>query len=158
MGLRQRRNIRGSALLFVTTTTLGKKRLFSSHEAMVTVQKLLFKTARDKEIILMGYVIMPSHLHLLIGVKYGGNQLSKFMHSLKGRIRKDLYGDKKIWEGRFDNFLITTEKQFRIKLEYIHNNPVKAGLIEKSIEWIFSSALDWEKRESDNIVFDFEWL
>ena len=157
MGLRQRSKIKKSTLFFVTTSILNHKRLFNSVEYIAKIEDILFRTAKAKDIILMGYVIMPNHIHLLVGANRGGVQLSKFMHSLKGRIRKDLFGDQKIWQDRFDDVVITGEKQFRIKLEYIHNNPVRAGLSDTQENWYGSSALAWRTRESEFICFNFNW-
>lgn len=156
MGLRQRNKITESTLFFVTTSILNHKKLFNP-ENIKKAEEILFRTAKDKDVILMGYVIMPNHIHLLVGAYEGGSQLSKFMHSLKGRIRKDLFGDQKIWQNRFDDLVIIGEKQFRIKLEYIHGNPVRAGLSVTQIGWFGSSALAWENRESEFICFDFNW-
>jgi len=156
MGLRQRSKINQSTLFFVTTSILNHKKLFNP-ENIKKAEDILFRTAKEKKIILMGYVIMPNHIHLLAGAIKGGSQLSEFMHSLKGRIRKDLFGDKKIWQDRFDDVVITSEKQFKIKLEYIHNNPVRAGISDPKIGWKYSSALAWERRESEFICFDFDW-
>jgi len=58
-------------------------------------------------------------------------------------IRKNLVGDKLLWNKRFDDLVITTEKQFLIKLDYIHNNPVKRGLVERPDKWRFSSYIFW---------------
>jgi hypothetical protein len=47
------------------------------------------------------------------------------------------------WKQRFDDLVIWLEKQFRIKVDYIHNNPVKAGLVERAVDYPYSSARDW---------------
>ena len=44
---------------------------------------------------------------------------------------------------RFDNVLVYSPKAFRTKLEYIHNNPVKAGLVGKPEDWKYSSARNY---------------
>ncbi len=45
----------------------------------------MFRTARDKSIFIMGYVLMPSHFHLIGGTTAGGDGISKYVHSLKGK-------------------------------------------------------------------------
>ena len=75
---------------------------------------------------LFGHVIMPSHIHILVGSPAGGPGISIFMHSLKGRVREVLQGKGKFWQDRFDDLQITSEKQFKIKLEYIHYNPLRS--------------------------------
>ena len=107
----------------------------------------------------MGYVIMPNHIHLIAGSKEGGPGIAKFMHSLKGMIRKEFVGNDKLWQDRFDDLLLTSEKQFKIKLEYIHNNPVKSELVEKLGDWPYSSYKEWIKQgQESRVIFDFSFL
>ncbi len=112
---------------------------------------------------IVGWVLMPTHVHLLIGLERV-DELSKTMQSLKiltsKRIRAGIesgevvlgsslesrlfYRDEfRLWQRGFDDVIIYSEKEFKIKLEYIHNNPVKAGLVTDSTAWLNSSASDW---------------
>lgn len=44
---------------------------------------------------------------------------------------------------RFDDFVIESEDTLQVKIEYIHNNPVKAGLVDRPEQWEFSSARNY---------------
>jgi putative transposase len=102
---------------------------------------------------------MPTHIHIIAGSKNGGPGISKFIHSFKGRVRESLIGKGKLWQDRFDDLLLKTMKQFKVKLDYIHFNPVKSGLVDKPEDWPFSSYTDWcERNSSRGIIFDFDWL
>jgi putative transposase len=90
------------------------------------------------------YVIMPNHFHLLISIPEG-NSISTFMRDLKKRIAYEYFENlgivhRPFWQSRFDDLLIYTEEQYRIKFNYIHNNPVKAGLVQNMEDWEYSSA------------------
>jgi len=65
-----------------------------------------------------------------------------------------------LWKPRFDDIVIKSEKQFRIKLDYIHNNPVKSGFVISPTDWRFSSAGDWLDMQPGLIPIDKEygWL
>ena len=76
-------------------------------------------------------------MHIIAGSHDGGPGISRFMHSLKGRVRIELLDKGKLWQDRFDDLVFTTEKHFNIKLGYIHNNPVKSGLAEDPGDWKF---------------------
>ena len=116
------------------------------------------------------YVVMPSHAHALIGLREVGH-LSEFMRSFKSlaarRIRPLLSAEMlpafergskfQFWKPRFDDLIIRSEKQFRIKTDYIHNNPVKAGLVKRSAEYVLSSAGDWLTGELGIITVDKSW-
>jgi putative transposase len=41
---------------------------------------------------------------------------------------------------RFDDVVIKSDRIMRIKVNYIHQNPVRAGLVQKGEEWPYSSA------------------
>ena len=45
----------------------------------------------------------------------------------------------KVWMDRYDDVMITTETVFCTKMNYIHNNPVKSGLVLKMEDWKYSS-------------------
>jgi len=53
-----------------------------------------------------------------------------------------------------------SEKQLRIKMAYIHNNPVRAALVESADDWLYSSAVDWLTTGKGLIEIDqeFRWL
>lgn len=158
MGLRNRNLITEPATFFVTTSTYNHKKHFTSSSICNKITDLIVEAAIDHSVVLMSYVIMPNHFHLIVGCKKGGMQLSKFMHSIKGRIRSKLFGNQKIWQDRFDDLIIRSKKQFNIKINYIHENPVRSGLVKSADEYISSSAKAWQNRKSDFLTFDFDWL
>ena len=126
---------------------------------MVKIQQLLLQVAERKSISIIGFVIMPNHLHLIVGSKEGGPGIARFIHSLKGMIRKQLVGNAKLWQERYDDLVLKSEKQFRIKLNYIHTNPVRAGLAAKPEDWSYSSYKDWLNQNKDSkIDFDLKVL
>ena len=85
-----------------------------------------------------GYVFMPTHLHLLLFID--GNRLSGFMRDFKKYIAQKAFRDldivsKDIWKEGHDRIGVVSRKVFITKLEYIHNNPVKSGLVRSPEEW-----------------------
>ncbi len=54
---------------------------------------------------------------------------------------------------------ITSEEQFKIKLDYIHNNPVRAGLVSDAYRWRYSSASNWLRDRAGMLKVDkgFSW-
>ena len=45
-----------------------------------------------------------------------------------------------IWQAKFYDFNLESEQKYLEKIEYIHNNPVVAGIAEAFIDWKWSSA------------------
>jgi len=156
MVVRKRLKLTGHALVFVTTTVNDWLPVFKDERIAVAVLHQLRDTLNHYDVSLVGYVLMLSHLHAFLGFRHI-EQLSKFMQGFKilsakrikifdlGEFHDLLWkgGRFRLWKPRFDDLIITSEKQFRIKLDYIHNNPVKAGLASHACDWRYSSASDW---------------
>jgi REP element-mobilizing transposase RayT len=151
----------GPALAFVTTTVADWNPVFASSGAAEEVASQLAETGRFFDVAIIGYVVMPTHIHALLGFP-DITKLSRFMQAFKGltarRIRELEEGKSgTLWMRRFDDVIVYSEKQFRTKLEYIHNNPVEAGLAGSPTDWPCSSARDWLLNEPGLIEITKSW-
>jgi putative transposase len=108
---------------------------------------------------ILGYVIMPSHVHLVIHPNENDNlgkmigvikslsardilrywQEKNYTVLLKSRIIKDGKEKYAFWQKRFYDFNCRTEGSVVEKINYCHNNPVKAGLANNPEDWKWSS-------------------
>ena len=92
---------------------------------------------------LHGYVLMSNHYHLLIETTQ--ENLSKFMKHVNASYA--IYFNKKykrsghLWQGRFKSWYITDEAYLYTLISYIHNNPVKAKIVDKPEQYRQSSYL-----------------
>ncbi|UCE65688.1 MAG: transposase [Candidatus Zixiibacteriota bacterium] len=167
------KNISGPAAVFITTTVIDWTPVFSLESAARVVCGQLNETSKRMNIAIIGYVVMPSHLHFVGGLK-DVKRLSNFMKAFKSLSSRKILGlelrnyknrfvrngKNRFWMRRFDDLIIYSEKQLKIKLEYIHNNPVREGLTNNAINWKYSSAGDWlgGERGVIDIVKDYSWL
>ena len=150
----------GAYLHFITTTVIKFHKLFRYEkycDILITYLKFMLKKYSAE---IIAYVIMPSHIHFIVFLPEG-KSISSFMRDFKkftsARIREQMEKDKnikllktlkadseigryKLWMDRFDDYLISSEKQLEIRINYIHNNPVKAGLVKEITDWKYSSA------------------
>jgi REP element-mobilizing transposase RayT len=157
-------------MVFVSTTVKDWIPVFADEACANTVLDQLRQTISRHQLCLCAYVLMPSHLHALLGFREI-ERLSQVMQSFKSlsarRIKLllpqelseafDRSGEFVFWRPRFDDLIIWSEKQFRIKTDYIHNNPVKAGLVKLPTDYSFSSAGDWLMDKEGLIPVDKEW-
>ena len=87
---------------------------------------------------------MPEHFHLLVSEPERGTP-STVMQAIKlgfarrviGRIQST--APVHIWQRRFYDFSVFSERKRIEKLRYIHRNPVKRGLVAESDQWLWSS-------------------
>jgi putative transposase len=89
-----------------------------------------------------GYVVMPDHWHCLV-TTCAPYDISQAMHRIKSRsgtaIRKMLGSTGPVWQRRFHDRVCRDLAEFRAMLEYIHQNPVVASLVDSPDMWRWSS-------------------
>jgi len=86
---------------------------------------------------------MPNHVHAMIRPA-PGTMTSKIVQSWKTisakRINAALGRAGALWQGDYWDRYIRGEEHFLRTLQYIHRNPVSAGLVRKPEDWPWSSA------------------
>jgi putative transposase len=121
-----------------------------------TFLTILEQTRQRYRFVVVGYVVMPEHIHLLLTEPEVGS-LSTAMQVLKQRTarallpkrkrrnprQRNLFGDepkrRAFWQARSYDFNVWTTKKRVEKLRYMHRNPVKRGLVGAPEEWGWSS-------------------
>jgi hypothetical protein len=63
-----------------------------------------------------------------------------------------------LWKDRFDDLVIDSEQTLRVKIEYIHNNPVRAGLASNPEDWKYSSARNYLSDDHSILPVATDWL
>jgi putative transposase len=89
--------------------------------------------ARDYEIVIYAYCLMPNHVHLLIRV--GGTPIWKFMQGLQQSYTQYFNLAYRtvghLFQGRYRAITCDTDEYLASLLRYIHLNPVRAGLASR---------------------------
>jgi len=92
---------------------------------------------------LSAWCVMPNHVHVVV-TPFSGFTLPKILHSWKSfsahEINKALEREGKVWEEETFDHLVRNELAFEKFVGYTEDNPVVAGLCERSEDWFFSSA------------------
>lgn len=168
--IRKRLPTRRPAMAFVTTAVTDWTPVFADERYARLIIQQLHRTVSHHQLSLAAYVVIPSHVHLLLGFKEI-EKLSKVVQQFKSLSTRLLLpllplkliaafhhsGHFQLWRPRFDDVIIWSEKQFRIKVKYIHRNPVKAGLARTATDYTYSSARVWLLHEPGLIPVDKEW-
>jgi putative transposase len=89
---------------------------------------------------MVGYVVMPEHVHLLLSEPKKG-RLSVAVQMLKQTVSRELgIRSEPFWTPRYYDFNVYSAEKTGEKLAYMHFNPVKRGLVYEEIDWRWSSA------------------
>ncbi|MGH9511555.1 MAG: REP-associated tyrosine transposase [Terriglobales bacterium] len=134
--------------------------------------KKLEEVRQRYDFVIVGYVVMPEHIHLLIGEPEKGNP-SKVMQAIKQgfarvvlkQIRKrrrvaqgELFArdGEQVWQRRFYDFNVWTARKRIEKLRYMHRNPVKRGLVIEPEQWTWSSFRNYAYGEPGEVTIN-QW-
>ena len=89
------------------------------------------------------FVVMPDHLHLIL-TPGPTTSLEKAIQLIKGgsshQIHKTRNQKMEIWQVGFYDWTIRDYNDWQTKVEYIHENPVRAKLVQEPEDWPYSSA------------------
>jgi putative transposase len=160
-------------LHFLTFSCYRRLPLLGTVRARNVFVEALAKIRERYRFLLVGYVVMPEHVHLLISEPPKGTP-SLVLKVLKQRVSRDLRrkrrrapagqlrlsfmkgadGLPRFWQPRFYEFNVYSAKKKREKLEYMHANPVKRGLVRNPSAWIWSSFSFYAKGETGLVRID----
>jgi len=164
-------NIEGHAF-FITFSCYRRLSLLGRDRCKQIVLGNLDALAYRYSVGVVGFCVMPNHVHVLLRPENAG-ELSSFMQQWKMQSstaiqhflrlgQKDDYspfakyvrddaGNIHVWQAKYYPFNVFSASKAIEKLEYMHNNPVKAGLVTDPCDWKWSSAAYFLKGESSRV-------
>jgi len=142
-------------LHFITNSCYHRLPLLNAPGALDRFLAILEQTRQKYRFVVVGYVVMPEHIHLLISEPEVGTP-STVMQVLKQRTahtllpkrrrtdprQRRIFGDEPMrafWQDRFYDFNVWSTRKRVEKLRYTHRNPVKRGLVVSPELWDWSS-------------------
>ncbi len=152
------------AAYFITASTHAKKRLLNTPERMSLVLSALFEQATTFGWELQAWAVMSNHYHLVAHAPEDATTLKPMLqsvHSLTARALnvQDNTPGRQVWF-QYRDTCLTFEKSYLARLNYVHNNPVKHGLVQNAEQYPWCS-MAWFMREAKasfrNTVLSFKW-
>jgi putative transposase len=136
-------------------------------------------TARTRhDLMLVAYVIMPEHAHLLVWPRKKEYNISRFLYdvkrpvSIQARQWLETHGGEewlrrltvkrggvdtfRFWlpGGGYDKNIVRREDLWHVA-KYIHENPVRRELVPRTTDWAWSSARFWAGDKSAPLQMEF---
>jgi putative transposase len=155
---------------FVTISCYRRRRLLDHPRIRDDFMAITATKLREHRGVCSGFVVMPNHVHVIIW--FGRSEaLSPFMQGWKQttslRLKRILRGvaphyaatihaTDPFWQAKYYPFNLYAAKKAQEKLDYMHLNPVRAGLVERAVDWKWSSAAWYENRT--DVGIPIEWV
>ncbi len=122
---------------FITTSCYDRKPYLASELAARIFERSLEQHRQKYLFQIIGYVVMPEHVHLLIS-EPRTHPLSTVLGALKRSVSKQR-PESPFWLARYCDRNIYTEEERMEKLRYLHRNPVARGLVDAPGDYAWSS-------------------
>ena len=146
---------------FVTFSVYRHRRLLDHDRPKRILLGVLSEELEQHKASCAGFVVMPDHVHAILWFPIAG-LLARFMHGWKRKssfhVREwyrgnaanyfDGFGEgDRFWQPKYYAFEIYETAKLEEKLRYMHENPVRAGLVRHATDWKWSSARWYEHRQ-----------
>jgi REP element-mobilizing transposase RayT len=128
-------------LFFVNVNLRPRIKTFRLDEYPLLIEAMKGARLRLK-FLLGGYVLMPNHWHALFWPTYP-LLISQVLHDVKRISTLRFHAARRthgpFWQHQFWDRFVRHAQEFRERLDYMHQNPVKAGLVKRPEDWRWSS-------------------
>ena len=161
---------RDSQALYITIDSKDRLPVFKTDPIKLIVCQAINEARTSGRFLLFAYVIMLDHLHLLTDCPKSSADVLRYLKGITARRVIDYLKDKKyqsslaklrhaewkrnheysLWQQEKNVFSVFSESVFMQKVNYIHSNPVRAGMVERAIDYRWSSARIWQRRSEED--------
>ena len=142
---RLRRLVVSDRWFFVTCRVLPRRGILSLSE-FASLAQVIHERREKHHFLLTAGAFLPDHWHAIIYPAYPLT-ISTVMESIKDGATKRINHARReagsIFQPRFFDRALRTVREYHRKVEYIHLNPVKAGLVSRPEDWPWSSVHDY---------------
>ncbi|HKR13485.1 MAG TPA: transposase [Pyrinomonadaceae bacterium] len=167
-----------SPSLYITIVTKNRLPVFQTDRMRELLCTAIDEARRSGGFLLFAYVIMLDHLHLLTSRPSTTSDLLRFLKGITARrvidyLKANGYSSSlaklqhqererrykySLWQTEKNVLPVFSEGMFIEKMNYVHRNPVRAGLVECASEYRWSSARIWQGRplEDEPLLVDNE--
>src|SRR5688572_3956295 len=160
---KKNRNVPPNSVLHIVNRGNDRKIIFPEPIDYAAFLVLL-REAREKfGVELYAYTLMPNHFHLVVRTT-GLDQISAYMHFVEREHACDLRrcwkskGHGHVFQRRYWSKVVVGDGYLMTLMRYVEANPYRAGLIDTSDLWEWSSLWDRETGERDLLQPSGLWL
>ncbi len=149
---------------FITFSTYRRLPLLTDPTRIQVLLQNIDMTREKHSFRLLGYVVMPEHVHLVIHPQLD-TKVGLLVREIKSRTARKIFakepapvdGARRVfWTRRCYDHNCRTPEAVVEKIRYCHNNPVKRGLVRSPGDWPWSSWGDYHGESQGAVVVDTE--
>jgi putative transposase len=122
-------------VFFLTFCTLHRRATLDNHRIHEQFRSYCIR-ALDYNVAVGRYVVMPDHIHLFVcgDLEF---DLGIWVRGLKRVVTPE----RNCWQPGFFDHLLRSVESYAQKWEYVRENPVRAGLVQRAEQWPFQGEI-----------------
>lgn len=173
---------KNNTFYFITSVTHKRLPVFRTDKIKEIICGALNEARASGGFLIFAYAIMPEHSHIVTSSKLNQSDTFRYLNGISARrvigyLKDGGYNESLAklrtetkkrqykhspWEHHSNTFEIKTEAVLMQKIDYIHRNPVEEGLVERSEDYLYSSARIWkgcplENEPLEMDIREIEW-
>jgi REP element-mobilizing transposase RayT len=130
---------------FITTCTFRRRPILAAPQTAAILKSEWESAPARHGWNVARYVIMPDHVHFICAPWQEASSLEIFVGKWKEwtakRMIRELNCTRPVWQLEFSDHLIRSEESCAEKWNYVYQNPVRAGLVERPEDWPYSGEI-----------------
>ena len=169
---------RDAPALYLTAVAKDRLPVFRTDAIKVITCKALDEARKSGGFAIYAYVLMPDHFHAITDSILKPSKVIQYLNGIVSRrvidhlkqhghnaslqkLRREsgVRGHRySLWDHHSNALPIFSEDMFMQKLNYIHQNPVRAGLVERAEDYRWSSVRIWKRcpLEAEPLMVDID--
>jgi putative transposase len=153
---RQKRVLSPTQVYHVMVRGNSGRYIFLDDDDKKKLLRIIFNKKRENEFILYAYCLMNNHYHLVL--KEYNDNISHIMKRINTTYvvyfnkKYQIYGH--LFQGRFKSEIVENDAYLLALIRYVHNNPVKAGLVSSIGGYRWSSYLSYIDSQNEIVNND----
>jgi putative transposase len=164
---------RDAPCYYLTSVTRNRLPIFQKDHVKLIICAAIDEARQSAKFAVYAYVIMPDHLHLITDSVLSQGKTLQFINGITAHriiqyLKENDYTSSlqklqhsrgprqyshSVWDHHPDARLLFTENMLMQRVNYTHQNPVRAGLATRSIQYRWSSARCWNGKMHDDEPF-----
>jgi REP element-mobilizing transposase RayT len=165
-----------SPCYFLTSVPKDRLPVFRTDEIKQIAAKALDEARHSGKFALYAYVIMPDHMHVITDSARSSEDTLRFINGIIGhgviahlkergyesslqKLRQETKRRRyqySLWDHHPNVRLLLTENMLMERVQYVHQNPVKTGLVQRAEDYLYSSVRCWNGKplEDEPLLMD----
>jgi len=164
----RRANVPGGSYFF-TVVTERRQRILTEPDVRAALREAIRTVRETLPFQIDGWVLLPDHLHAIWTLPEGDADFPTRWRLIKRHVtrvcgpaymREDYLTARRmtkhcgtLWQHRYWEHLLCDDQDFRKHLDYLHGNPLKHGLVQRLVDWPWSSFHRWRARG----IYPHDW-